>query len=108
MSGRPADNVSLFANYSPVQALLLDCAPSLYVPNVPVSVANVGVDFDLATVNAKRMSGEAYVTLVGKKNVTQDGLLTTSPFARVAGVSPTPGRKAGRYSGRPYGIPVTG
>jgi outer membrane receptor protein involved in Fe transport len=80
-----ADNVSLFANYSPVQALLLDSAPSLYVPNVPVSVANVGMDFDLATVNAQRISGEAYVTLVGKKYVTQDGLLTTSPFARIAG-----------------------
>jgi outer membrane receptor protein involved in Fe transport len=80
-----ADNVSLFANYSPVQALLLDSAPSLYVPNVPVSVANVGIDFDLATINAQRISGEAYVTLVGKKYVTQDGLLTTSPFARVAG-----------------------
>jgi outer membrane receptor protein involved in Fe transport len=77
--------VSVFANYSPVQALLLDSAPSFYVPNVPVYVANVGVDFDVATVNAQRLSGEAYVTFVGKKYLTQDGLLTTSPFSRVTG-----------------------
>jgi outer membrane receptor protein involved in Fe transport len=31
-----ADKVSLFANYSPVEALLVDSAPSFYVPNVPV------------------------------------------------------------------------
>jgi outer membrane receptor protein involved in Fe transport len=78
------DTVSLFANYSPVQALLLDSAPSFYVPNVPIYVANVGVDFDVATFNAERISGEAYVTLVGQKYLTQDGLLTTSPFARLA------------------------
>ena len=80
-----ADTVSLFANYSPVHALLLDSAPSFYVPNVPIYVANVGLDFDVATANAQRISGEAYVTLVGKKYLTQDGLLTTSPFARLAG-----------------------
>src|SRR5262249_14367111 len=80
-----ADQVSLFANYSPVQALLLDSAPSLYVPNVPVYVANAGIDFDVATVNAQRISGEAYVTFVGRKYLTQDGLLTTTPFKRVAG-----------------------
>jgi outer membrane receptor protein involved in Fe transport len=77
--------ISVFANYSPVQALLLDSAPSFYVPNVPVYVANVGVDFDVTTVNAQRLSGEAYVTFVGKKYLTQDGLLTTSPFSRVTG-----------------------
>ncbi|HEY7052651.1 MAG TPA: TonB-dependent receptor, partial [Mycobacterium sp.] len=80
-----ADKISLFANYSPVQALLLDSAPSLYVPNVPVYVGNVGIDFDVATVNAQRISGEAYVTFVGKKYLSQDGLLTTRPFKRVAG-----------------------
>jgi outer membrane receptor protein involved in Fe transport len=81
----PANTVSLFANYSPVRALLLDSAPSLYVPNVPVYVANVGIDFDVATVHDQRLSGEAYVSFIGKKYLSQDGLLTTSPFRRVAG-----------------------
>jgi hypothetical protein len=36
-------------------------------------------------VNAQALSGSAYVTFVGKKNLTQDGLITTSPFSRVTG-----------------------
>jgi outer membrane receptor protein involved in Fe transport len=81
----PVNNVSLFANYGGVRARLLDAAPSFYVPNVPTYVANVGVDFTLATVNAQALSGSAYVTFVGKKNLTQDGLITTSPYSRVTG-----------------------
>jgi hypothetical protein len=50
---------------------------------VPTYTANVGVDFDMATINAQRLSGSAYVTFVGKKYMTQDGLLTTSPYQRV-------------------------
>jgi len=81
----PASMVAVFANTSGVRARLLDAAPSFYVPNVPNYVANVGVDFDIATKNAERLSGTAYVTFVGKKNLTQDGLLTTSPYSRVTG-----------------------
>jgi len=77
--------VAIFANTSGVRTRLLDAAPSFYVPNVPNYVANIGVDFDVATRNAERLSGTAYVTLVGKKNLTQDGLLTTSPYSRVTG-----------------------
>jgi outer membrane receptor protein involved in Fe transport len=81
----PANNVSLFANYGGVSARLVDAAPSYFVPNVPSYVANVGVDFNVATVNAQTLSGSAYVTFVGKKNLTQDGLITTSPYSRVTG-----------------------
>ena len=81
----PASNISLFANYGGVRARLIDAAPSFYVPNVPTYVANVGVDFNMATVNAQMLSGSAYVTFVGKKNLTQDGLITTSPYSRVTG-----------------------
>jgi outer membrane receptor protein involved in Fe transport len=81
----PVNNISLFANFSHVRARLLDAAPSIFVPNVPNYVANVGVDFNVATVNAQALSGSAYVTFVGKKNLTQDGLITTSPFSRVTG-----------------------
>jgi outer membrane receptor protein involved in Fe transport len=80
-----ANNVAFFANYGGVRARLLDSAPSFFVPNVPTYVANVGVDFTLATVNAQALSGSAYVTFVGKKNLTQDGLITTSPYSRVTG-----------------------
>ncbi len=81
----PVNNVSLFANYGGVSARLVDAAPSYFVPNVPSYVANVGVDFNVATVNAQVLSGSAYVTFVGKKNLTQDGLITTSPYSRVTG-----------------------
>lgn len=81
----PANSISLFANFSHVRARLLDAAPSFFVPNVPDYVANVGVDFNVATANAQALSGSAYVTFVGKKNLTQDGSITTSPFSRVTG-----------------------
>jgi outer membrane receptor protein involved in Fe transport len=77
-------NVSLFANYGGVEALLLNSAPSFFVPNVPVYVANAGIDFNVPTRLGQRLSGEAYATFVGKKYLTQDGLLTTSPFTRWA------------------------
>ena len=48
----PINQAYLFANYSPVRALLVDAAPSFYVPNVPQYVANVGINADIATWNA--------------------------------------------------------
>jgi outer membrane receptor protein involved in Fe transport len=78
-----ATAVSLFANYGGVRARLIDAAPSFFVPNVPSYVANIGVDASIATRGNERLSGSAYVTFVGKKNVTQDGLITTSPYSRV-------------------------
>lgn len=81
----PVSTLSLFANYGGVRARLVDAAPSYFVPNVPNYVANVGIDFNVATGNAQMLSGSAYVTFVGKKNLTQDGLITTSPYSRVTG-----------------------
>lgn len=80
-----ADSVSLFANYSGVEAVILGTPFTEYVPSVPKYVANLGIDFDVATVNAQRLSGSAYVTFVGKKYMTQDGQITTSPYQRVTG-----------------------
>ena len=77
--------VSLFANSSLVRAEILDTPLANVVPNVPQYVANAGVDFDMATFNAQRLSGSAYVTFVGKKYLTQDGAITTSPYQRVTG-----------------------
>lgn len=81
----PANSVAVFANVSGVRARLLDAAPSFVVPNVPDYVANIGIDADIAQHNAERLSAAAYVTFVGRKNLTQDGLITTSPYARVTG-----------------------
>ncbi|MDC7784465.1 TonB-dependent receptor [Rhodoplanes sp. TEM] len=81
----PGRNIALFANYGGVRAVLLDAAPSYYVPNVPSYVANLGIDFDVATRGTERLYGSAYVTFVGKKNLTQDGLLSTEPYSRVTG-----------------------
>lgn len=79
-----ATAISLFANYGGVRARLVDAAPSFVVPNVPSYVANIGVDASIATRGNERLSGSAYITFVGKKNLTQDGLITTSPYRRVA------------------------
>lgn len=77
--------VSVFVNYSGVRARLLDAGPSFYVPNVPNYVANVGVDFNVAAPDARRLSGSTYITFVGRKNLTQDGVITTTPYRRVTG-----------------------
>ncbi|MGP0088236.1 MAG: TonB-dependent receptor [Steroidobacteraceae bacterium] len=80
-----ANNVSLFANYGQVVARLLNSAPSLYVPNVPLYTANIGVDYSVAMHNAERLSGSAFITFVGQQNLTQDGGQTASPYQRVTG-----------------------
>lgn len=81
--GDRTGNLVLFANASIISARLIDAAPSFYVPNVPRYIANAGVEFDVATISAQRLSGSAFVTFVGAKNLTQDGLITTSPYQRV-------------------------
>jgi outer membrane receptor protein involved in Fe transport len=81
----PANNVSVFANFSPVTARLLNSAPSFYVPNVPSYTANIGIDYSVAMRNAERLSGSAFVTFVGQQNLTQDGVFTSSPYQRATG-----------------------
>ena len=81
----PVNEVSAFANFGGVRARLLDSTIATYVPNVPDYVANVGIDFSVPTRNAERLSGTAYVTFVGKKRLTEDGAITTSPFSRITG-----------------------
>lgn len=81
----PINQVYLFANYSPVRALLLDAAPSCYVPNVPHYVANVGINSDIATWNGERFSTYAYVTFIGSKHMSQDGFVAVPAYSRVSG-----------------------
>lgn len=75
--------VSLFANYGFVDARLLAVAPSRHVPSVPESVANVGAEFDLATLPGQRLSGTAYVSFIGRKFLAEDASIRTRPYQRV-------------------------
>jgi len=81
--------VALFANYSAVSARLLNGAPSIYVPNVPAYLATVGGEFDIGAPTALfqpgRLNGAAYLSYIGAKPLTEDGLIRSSPYARVSG-----------------------
>jgi outer membrane receptor protein involved in Fe transport len=75
--------VALFGNYSAVDAYRLDAARG-FVPGVPVYTSNLGVDFSLDMGGGERLLGQAYIGFIGKKYLTEDGQLTTSPYQRVS------------------------
>ena len=75
--------VAAFANYSAVDAYRLQAAGG-FVPNVPIYTSNVGVTFNIAKGGGEMLFGEAYINFIGKKFLTEDGSLTTSPYQRVA------------------------
>ena len=75
--------VALFGNYSAVDAFRLDGSHD-FVPNVPVYTSNLGVDFNADMGGGERLLGQAYVSFIGKKYLTEDGLLTTSPYERLS------------------------
>ena len=75
--------VALFGNYSAVDAFRLDASRD-FVPNVPVYPANLGIDLNLAMGGGERILGQAFVGFIGKKYLSEDGQLTTSPYQRVS------------------------
>jgi hypothetical protein len=76
--------IALFANYSAVDAFRLD-KQHTYVPNVPDYTANLGVDFNVAVGGrGERLLGQAYMSLIGRKCLTEDCELTTSTFQRAS------------------------
>ena len=75
--------VSLFANHSFVEARLIGSPVSRYVPSVPESVSSVGAEFDVATLPGQRLSGTAYLSLIGRKFLAEDASLRTQPYQRV-------------------------
>ena len=75
--------VAAFANYSAVDAYRLQAAGG-FVPNVPVYTGNLGATFNIARGAGEMLFGEAYINFIGKKFLTEDGGLTTSPYQRVA------------------------
>ncbi|GBU18180.1 MULTISPECIES: TonB-dependent receptor [Methylobacterium] len=83
------DRVSLFASTSAVSARLLNGATSIFVPNVPASLATVGAEFDLGEpvtpFGPGRVTGAAYLSYIGAKPLTEDGLLRSRPYTRVSG-----------------------
>lgn len=84
-----SNRLSLFANYAGVSARLLNGAPSIYVPNVPAYLANIGTEFDLRAPSTRlgsgRLIGSAYLSFVGAKPLTEDGLLRSTPYTRLSG-----------------------
>jgi len=77
--------VDLVANYGMIWATLLNRpGDSRFVPNVPAFILNVGTEFDLAVFGSQRLSGSLFVGVIGPKNLTEDGRLTTSAYERVA------------------------
>ena len=80
--------VSVFANYTQLRARLLGRGESLFVPNVPQSIFNVGTDFDAplwGPNSPHRLSGMLYLQLIGQKHLSKDSSLTTNPYERLAG-----------------------
>ena len=80
-----AGEVTLFVNYEYLRAVLLNEAPAIFVPNVPAYLANIGVEGDLPAGNGDRIAGSLYVQYVGAKHLSEDGLLKSSPYQKVAG-----------------------
>jgi len=56
-----------------------------FVPNVPKSILTVGVEGDRAVDETGRLAGELYVQFIGRKNLSEDGLVKSSPYERVSG-----------------------
>ncbi|MPZ41626.1 MAG: TonB-dependent receptor [Rhizobiales bacterium] len=74
---------NVFANFTEMRAELLDRGPSKYVPNVPQWLLNIGTEFSAATKDGERLSGMAFVSFIGKKYMSEDGLIATPSYQRV-------------------------
>lgn len=84
----PQGNAALFVNFTQMRAVLLNEGAQEFVPNVPAYILNVGSDFDVplgGSETAHRMFGLVYGSYYGKKHLTEDGVITSSPFPRVSG-----------------------
>ena len=79
---------SVFVNYTQIRAKIRDQAPAVVVPNVPAYFISVGSDVDVPIGGADsrhRVGGQLYVQFIGKKNLTEDGIITSKPYQRIAG-----------------------
>jgi outer membrane receptor protein involved in Fe transport len=79
---------SLFFNYTQIRAKLRDAAPAVVVPNVPAYIVSLGPDVDMPVggpTSRHRVGGQLYLQFIGKKNLTEDGIVTTKPYQRIAG-----------------------
>jgi outer membrane receptor protein involved in Fe transport len=79
---------SVFINYSQIRAVLTGQALAAFVPNVPSYIIKIGTDIDVplgGDDSPHRVGGQLYVEFIGKKNLTEDGILTTSPYQRISG-----------------------
>ena len=66
----------------------MDQSPVAYVPNVPAYIVKIGSDVDVplgGEDSPHRAGGQLYVEFIGKKILTEDGLITTTPYQRLSG-----------------------
>ncbi len=83
----PQRELSVFANFTQIRAVLRDRGPSEFVPSVPASILNVGMDFNIPVGDQNtlhRFLGSVSAQLVGRKHLTEDGAITTNPYERLA------------------------
>ena len=83
----PQGHASLFVNFTQMRAVLLN-QTGQFVPNVPAYILNVGSDFDVplgGDETPHRVFGLVYGSYYGKKHLTEDGVITSSPYPRVSG-----------------------
>ncbi|MDB5509066.1 MAG: cirA [Hyphomicrobiales bacterium] len=76
--------LTAFVNYSPTEARLVGGGASRFVPQVPVSLLNVGFDYQQRLLGGDQLTASAYMTFVGKKYLAEDGSQTAKPYQRVS------------------------
>lgn len=84
---REALTLSLFANYSYVEARLITGPVNLYVPDVAAYHVNYGLDLDAPWLfdagSSHRFHLSIYHQIIGPKHLTTDGALHTKTFTRL-------------------------
>jgi hypothetical protein len=73
----------LFANLGLVEARLVNQGPARYVPNVPAYTANLGISGVQDFGWQGQLSGSLYISFIGRKNLTADGAIKSSPYQSI-------------------------
>lgn len=83
----PQGQAGIFVNFTQMRAVLLNEAGQ-FVPNVPAYILNIGSDFTVPIGGLEtphRVFGLVYGSYYGKKHLTEDGIITSSPYPRISG-----------------------
>jgi len=75
--------VTLFGNAGLVEARLVNQGAAQYVPNVPAYTATLGIYGAQDIGYYGVLTGSLYVSFIGRKNLTADGALKSSPYQSI-------------------------